>query len=242
MSALVGGLVIVAVTILVLEDLRVNYIFEGFMGLFLEAGLNEVVLLELEFSLSSDGALIKLLGNNVVFGVALEITFEVVAVHLLFLSESSKEVGVVLGPSLALSLEHALLSAFVILGVSKLSSVELLNLVESTIKDTNSLFNVVPSFVEILAIRSREIHSMLSKLAVNFSERLVHSIELFMSLLQSLQLVCRINKNTICFIRVNVNVDIGSGNSLQTGMRTVTEDIEEIGRHILLRHIELRDC
>jgi hypothetical protein len=154
LSALICSLVVVAVTVLVLEYLRVNDILEGFMRLILKAGLNEIVLLELELSLSGDGALIKLLGDNIVFGVTLEVTLEVVAVHLLFLCQPSKEVGVVLGPSLALSLQHALLSAFVILGVSELSSVVLLDLVKGTIKFANSFFNIIPCFVEILAIGS----------------------------------------------------------------------------------------
>ena len=234
LSALISGLVVVAVAILVLEDLGVNHVFEGLVGLILETGLNEVVLLELEFTLSSDSALVELLGNNVVFGVLLEIRLEVVAVHLFLFSKPTEEVGVVLGPSLALSLEHALLSAFVILGVNELSGSELLNLVEGTIKAANSLFNVVPSFVEIFSIGSGKVHSVLSKLTINLSERLVHSIKLLVSFLQSLQLVSGIDKNTISLIRVNVNVHVSGGYGLQASMRAVTEDIEEIGRHIVL--------
>lgn len=170
LSALIGGFVVVAVTILVLEDLRLNDVFEGLMGLILKTGFDEVVLLELELSLCGDGAIIELLSHNIVFGVGFEVSLEVVTVHLLFLSEASEEVGIVFGPSLALSLEHALLSALVILGVSELSCCELLNLVECAIEAQDSLFNVVPGLIQILAVRCWEIDSMLSKLTVNFSE------------------------------------------------------------------------
>ncbi len=91
------------------------------MGLVLKTGLNKVVFLELELALSSNGLLVELLLCVVIFGVTLEVALEVVAVHLFFLCESTEEVGVVFSPSLALALEHALFSAFVILGVNKLS-------------------------------------------------------------------------------------------------------------------------
>lgn len=155
--------------ILVLEDLGLNDVFECLMGLILKAGFNEVVLLELELSLCCDGAIIELLSDNIVFGVGFEVSLEVVTVHLLFLSEASEEVGVVFGPSLALSLKHALLSAFVILGVNELSSSELLNLIEDAIKFANGFFNVVPCLIEILAIRCRKVNSVLSKLTINLS-------------------------------------------------------------------------
>ena len=71
LSSLVSGLVIVAVTVLVPEDLGINYVLKGFMRLVLKTSLNEVVLLELEFSLSSNGPLVELLSDNVVFGVTL---------------------------------------------------------------------------------------------------------------------------------------------------------------------------
>lgn len=186
LSTLVSGLVIVAVTVLVLEDLGINHILKGFMRLVLQTGLNEIVLLELEFALGSDSTLVELLSDNVVFGVTLKIGLEVIAVHLLLFCEPSEEVGVVLSPSLALSLKHALLSAFVVFGVRKLSSSELLNLIEGAVEAANSLFNVVPSFIKILAIGGWEVNSVLSELTVNLSEGLVHGVELLMSFLQSL--------------------------------------------------------
>jgi hypothetical protein len=121
LATLEGIFIIIAHAIFVLEDLRLNDIFKCFMGLILKTGLNKVVFLELELALSSNGLLVYLLLCVVIFGVTLEVTLEVVAVHLFFLCESSKEVGVVFSPSLALALEHALFSAFVIFGVNKLS-------------------------------------------------------------------------------------------------------------------------
>jgi hypothetical protein len=53
LAALVGGLIIIAHAVLVLEDLGVNNIVKGLMRLILKTGLNEIVLLELEFALSS---------------------------------------------------------------------------------------------------------------------------------------------------------------------------------------------
>ena len=170
MSTLIGGVVVIAVAVLVLEDLRVNDVFQRLVRLVLEACLNEVVLFELEFSLSGDGSLVELLCHNVIFGVAFKISLEVVAVHLFFFCETAEEVSVVLSPSLALSLEHALLPALVILGVSELSCSELLNLVEGTIEATNSLLNVVPGLIEILSIRCWQVYSVLSKLTINFSK------------------------------------------------------------------------
>jgi hypothetical protein len=237
LSTLVSGLVIVAVTVLVLEDLGIDHILKGFMRLVLQTGLNEIVLLELEFALGSDSTLVELLSDNVVFGVTLKIGLEVIAVHLLLLCEPSEEVGVVLSPSLALSLKHALLSAFVVFGVRKLSSSELLNLIEGAVEAANSLFNVVPSFIKILAIGGWEVNSVLSKLTVNLSEGLVHGVELLMSLLQSLQLIGGINENAISFIRVNVNVDICGRDCLQSSVRAVTENIQETDGHILLSNI-----
>jgi hypothetical protein len=61
-----------------------------------------------------------------------------------------------------------------------------------------------------------------------------------MSLLKSLQLVGRINKDAISFIGVNVNVDIGSRHSLQGGVRAITEDVEKRDGHILLGDIIVR--
>lgn len=61
-----------------------------------------------------------------------------------------------------------------------------------------------------------------------------------MSLLQSFQLVCRIDKNAISFIGVDVNVDIGGGHSLQRGVRAITENVEKRDCHILLGDIVVR--
>jgi hypothetical protein len=74
------------------------------MRLILKTCFNEIVLLELEFALSSQGLIVKLLSNNIVFRVKLDISFEVVTIHLFLLGEASEEVGVVLSPSLTLSL------------------------------------------------------------------------------------------------------------------------------------------
>lgn len=169
LSARIGGFVVVAVTILVLEDLGFDDVLKGFVGLILKTGLNEIVLLELELSLGGDGAIIEHISGNVVFGVGFEVSFEVVAVHLLLLGEASEEVGVVLGPSQAFSLEHALLSAFVILGVSKFPCGELLNLIENAIELANGFLNIVPGLIKILAIRSWQVDSVLSKLTIDFS-------------------------------------------------------------------------
>ena len=240
LSALVSGLIIVAVSVLVLEDLGINNILKGFMRLVLKTGLNEIVLLELEFSLGSDGTLVELLSDDVVFGVTLKISLEVIAVHLLLFCEPSEEVGVVLSPSLALSLKHALLSAFMVLGVHKLSCSEFLNLIEGAIEAADGLFNVVPSLVEILAIWGWEVNSVLSELTINLSEGLVHSIELLMSFLQSLQLVGGINENAISLIRVNMNVHVCGRDSLQSGVRAVTENVQETDSHILFSNIVVR--
>ncbi len=74
------------------------------MRLILKTCFNEIVLLELEFALSSQGLIVKLLSNNIVFRVKLDISFEVVTIHLFLLCEASEDVGVVLSPSLTLSL------------------------------------------------------------------------------------------------------------------------------------------
>ena len=101
-----------------------------------------------------------------------------------------------------------------VLGVDKLSSSELLNLIEGAVEAADGLFNVVPSLVKILAIGGWKVYSVLSELTINLSEGLMHGIELLMSFLQSLKLVSGINKNSISFIRVNVNVDISSWDCL----------------------------
>jgi hypothetical protein len=104
LAALVGGFIVIAHAILVLKDLGVNNIVKGLMRLILKTCFNEIVLLELEFALSSQGLIVKLLSNNIVFRVKLDISFEVVTIHLFLLGEASEEVGVVLSPSLTLSL------------------------------------------------------------------------------------------------------------------------------------------
>ena len=104
LATLEGIFIIIAHAVFVLEDLGLNHIFKCFMGLVLKTGLNKVVFLELELALCSNGLLVKLLFGVVIFGVTLEVALEVVAVHLFFLCESTKEVGVVFSPSLALAL------------------------------------------------------------------------------------------------------------------------------------------
>lgn len=104
LATLEGIFIIIAHAVFVFEDLGLNHIFKCFMGLVLKTGLNKVVFLELELALCSNGLLVKLLFGVVIFGVTLEVALEVVAVHLFFLCESTKEVGVVFSPSLALAL------------------------------------------------------------------------------------------------------------------------------------------
>ena len=112
-----------------------------------------------------------------------------------------------------------------ILGVNELSGGELLHLVEGAIELANGLLNVVPGLIEILAERSGQVDSVLSELAVDLSEGLMHGIELLVSLLQSLELVSGVNKDAVSLIGVHVNVDIGSWNSLQASVWAVTENV-----------------
>jgi hypothetical protein len=162
LSSLECGLIIVAYAVFVLEDLGFDDVVKVLMRLLLETGLDKVVLLELELAFSSESTFIKLLVNVVIFRVSLDIGFEVVAVLLLFFGEAPKEVSVVLSPSLALALEHPLLSALVVIGIGELSCSEFLHLVECSVKFSNSLFDVPPGLIQIFAIWSWEVNSVLS--------------------------------------------------------------------------------
>lgn len=170
------------------------------MRFLMKAGLNKIVLFELELTFGGNGSLVELFLDEVIFRISFNISLEVVAIQLFLLGETAKEVGVVFGPSLSLTFQHSLLSTFVVLGINELSSVVFFNIVENAIETADSLFNVPPSLIEILTIRSWKVDSMGSELAINLTESFVHCIEFFVSLLKSLKFVGGVNQDTISLI------------------------------------------
>ena len=72
--------------------------------------------------------------DELVLRVLLDVSLEVVSVHLLFLGEVSKEVSVVVNPSFTLLVQHPLFPSLVVVGVGHCSCIELLNFVEDSIE------------------------------------------------------------------------------------------------------------
>ena len=153
----------------------------------------------------------------------LDVSFIIVPVHLFFLSQTSKEVSVVFCPSISLSVHHPLLSPVMVIWINELPGIKFLHSVEDSVKFSYGPFNVVPSLIEILSIRSRDVESMFGKLSINFLVCFMHCVELFMGFFEPFQFVGRVHKNSVCFIRVNMDVDIGGRNSLHVKVLSIIE-------------------
>ena len=150
---------------------------------------------------SCNAALVTKLFNVFILGIILKISLEVVTVLLFLFGHRSEEESVVVDSALASSLLHSALTTCVSFRIAaELSGIELLNAVENSIELGDALLDFIPGFVKITSIGHREQDALASHLTVNFLVCLMHGIKLLMSFLQALQLVGRVNQNTVSFI------------------------------------------
>lgn len=99
-----------------------------------KARFDEIVELGIKLARLSNLFFIKEVLNCAVLRIVFNVSLEVVTVHLLLFGKPAEEVGIVFGPSFPLAVKHALFSAFKIFWVAELSSFELFDLVEKTVK------------------------------------------------------------------------------------------------------------
>jgi len=71
---------------------------------------------------------------------------------------------------------------------AQLASIKLLYLVKDAIKLGNRLLNFIPGLVLVASIGSRKFNTLGGHLAINCNVGLVHSVELFVSFTQFLEL------------------------------------------------------
>ena len=203
--------------------------------------VDKVIESRVELSLIGDVHLVELLINPVVFWVVLELGLEVITILLLFLSQISEEESVVSDPSITLPVEHSPLSALVVDWISHSSCIKLLHLVEDTVEFHNRLLNLIPCLVHIT---TKWYLLLVSKILHLFIDNLVgrlEGIDLFMCLLLLLHLISWINKNTISFVIVDVDVHIGPWQRLHLMRWTITEVLGQWYGEVLLGHLEVHD-
>ncbi len=127
-----------------------------------ETRFHEVVELGIKLTGLGDLFFVKEILNHAILRIIFNISLEIVAVHLLLLSQPTEEVSIVLGPSFSLAVKHALLPALEIFWVAELSSFELFDFVEKTVELLDRLFNSNPSLVGVTAVWHFELDSLSS--------------------------------------------------------------------------------
>ena len=187
-------------------------------------GLKEVVLVRVSVSFSSDCVGILKVLDVFILWIILEISLEVVSVLLFLFTQATEKVGVVVCPPLVLSMQHPLLSSLVVVRVAELASIELLYLVEDTVELADGLLDSNPSLVQISAVGYGEIDLLGGSLSLNSLESLMHSVELLVGFLKTLELVGWINKDAIGLVTVHMDVNVGAWDRLHVRLGSVTEE------------------
>lgn len=159
----------------------------------------------------------------VILWVLFDIGFKVVPVLLLLFSQASKEVSEVFNLSLSPAFKHTFFSSFVILRIIELSGIKLLNLVEDSVKLSNCELDLVPSFVGVSSNIPLGLNFVLLHLFFSNLKGLDHRVQFLVHFCELLKFVSWVNKNTIGIVSINLDVNIGSWNSLHLSLGTISK-------------------
>lgn len=129
---------------------------------------------------------VKLLIDIVIFQVKFDIGLEIVPILLLFFGEVSKEVSIVLGPSLPLVFEHSLFSSLVVDWIGHGSGIELLYFIEHPVEFHDRLLGLVPVLIHVSAKWHLESKGELVGLLLNEFIGSLECVHLLVDFLESL--------------------------------------------------------
>ena len=163
-------------TILEFKNLVLNYIFEVFMNFLFKWSFNKIETFWIKLAWQSKIIWIDKIFNSCIFWIIFKISFKVVSVHLLFFSETTKEIGVVFNPSLLFTIKHSLFPSFIVFRVRKFTGFKFFNFIEYSVKFCNRLFNIKPCFIKTSIIRNLNSNSLFFHLSIDSTESLVHSV------------------------------------------------------------------
>ena len=184
---------------------------------------------------------VELLIEVVILWIDFQLSFEVISILLLLFGEISKEVGIVLSPSFSPLFEHSLFTSFVVIRISHGPSFVFLDLVEDSIELHDGLLDLIPTFIEISSeCMFWSVRNSLH-LLVNNLVSLLHGVSFLVNLLELFHFIGWINHNTIGFIIVDVDINVGSWEGLHLSLWSVTKERGQVSGHIFLSDLEMSD-
>lgn len=189
--------------------------------------VNKIVKSWIKLSGSSNVDFIEFLINPIIFWISFELTLEIVTVLLLLFSQITKEVSVVRNPTLSLPVQHSSLSSFVVDCISHGSGIELLNFVEDAVELHDRLLNFVPCFIDVTADWNLLCVSQLLELLIDELIGKREGVHFLMCFLHLLHFVGWINKDTVGFVIVHVDIHIRAWNSLHCMCWTISERLRQ---------------
>lgn len=242
MSASVDLWAVCVLAVAVLEELVFNDVIAVLVHLRktpVQVHVDEVEKFRIKLALSSKFKLICKLFNILIIRVVLKVGFEVVSVLLFLLGQAAEVDSIVFDQALTLALKHALFAAFVVVGVVKLSCIELLNSVEYAIKLPDGKLNIVPSLILSAIERRWQSGELLCHLISTCFVRLEHCVDLLFEFFGPLKLVGWVNQDTVSLVGVNQAVSVGSGTDLPLGLGSFTKEVGQRDLHVFFTDVEL---